>query len=67
MDLRIGVEQLLDEDLVLPVIAEVVGVAESVANAADQLAESDVTLVDEPELGSGTPNSSGPLEKQCMW
>lgn len=65
--LGIEVEQFFDDDLVLPVIAEVIGVAESVVDAADQLAESDLPLVDEPELGSGTPNSSGPLEKQCMW
>ena len=63
----VGVEQLLDGDLVLPVIAEVVGVAEAGADIGE-LAQSDLALVAEAESsGSGTPNSSSPKEKTCMW
>jgi hypothetical protein len=51
--LGIGVEQIFDDDLVLPVITEVVGVAETVACACDQFAESDLALVAEPELAVG--------------
>lgn len=49
----VGVEQVFDHDLVLPVIAEVVGVADSVADAADQLAEVDAALVGVAEFGIG--------------
>ena len=50
MDLRVGIQQVLDKDLVLPVVAEVVGVAEASAEV-DQLAECDLALVAESELG----------------
>jgi hypothetical protein len=49
----IGIEQVFDHDLVLPVIAEVLGVAEPVADAADQLAEAHAALVVEPQFGIG--------------
>ena len=51
-DVRVGVEQVFDDDLVLPVVAEVVGVAEASAEV-DELAECDLALVAEPELGIG--------------
>jgi hypothetical protein len=61
--LRIGVEQLLDEDLVLPVIAEVIGVEELIADAAEKLADAHRSLVGELELGIWRPEPLGaPLE-----
>jgi hypothetical protein len=43
-------EQVFDEDLVLPAVVEVVGVAEASAGV-DQLIECDLALVVEVELG----------------
>ena len=65
--LGVGVEKVFDDDLVLPVIAEVVGVAEAVAVACDQFAESDLALVADPSSGSGMPNSCPAKENACMW
>lgn len=43
----------------LPVVAEVVGVGEPVADGAEQLADSDPALVGEPELGVGNAELLG--------
>jgi hypothetical protein len=53
VDLGVGVKEVFDHDLVLPVIAEVVGVAEPVADSADQLTEADATLVGVTKFGAG--------------
>jgi hypothetical protein len=66
VDLGVGVEQFLDDDLVLPAVAEVVGVAEPVADVADQLAEAHVALVGEPELEIGQSELVGPAANTCM-
>ncbi len=51
MGVGVGVEEVFDCDLVLPVIAEVIGVVKLVADAADQLAEAHTALVGVTELG----------------
>lgn len=50
VDVRVGIEQVFDEDLVLPVVAEVVGVAEASAGVSE-LTECDFAFVSEPEFG----------------
>ena len=50
MGLGVGVEQVFDEDLVLPVVTEVVCVAEASTDVGE-LAERDFALVGVSELG----------------
>jgi hypothetical protein len=67
VEVGVVIEEMLDDDLVLPVVAEVIGVAEPVTDAADQLVEPSPALVDESKLGIGYAERRAPREKQCMW
>jgi hypothetical protein len=51
-----GVEEVLDEEFVLPVIAEVVGVAEA-STDVDELVERDLALIGEVQLEVGITRS----------